>query len=224
MDNPHSTTRIPFQQVKRCLLCLEIRPFSRFSPAKRGKNGRYARCRDCHNANCRASRRGEYKARKKPTVSKVCSKCNVEKPVSEFYYRRERDSVYSRCKECSIDDVKKWRKENPDRVKENKERYLSNPESKERELERSRVWRARKRDTEIGSVPSLLELVDRQGGKCANCKVKGKRVVWHLDHVIPLAKGGTHTADNVEALCSFCNVRKGAKMPDRWATENGRLL
>lgn len=31
-----------------------------------------------------------------------------------------------------------------------------------------------------------------------------------LDHVIPLSKGGTHTADNVQCACRKCNREKGA--------------
>lgn len=30
----------------------------------------------------------------------------------------------------------------------------------------------------------------------------------HLDHIIPLSKGGTHTLDNVQALCRKCNLIK----------------
>lgn len=35
-----------------------------------------------------------------------------------------------------------------------------------------------------------------------------------LDHVIPLAKGGTHTWDNVAAAHALCNYRKGCMTPD----------
>lgn len=32
-----------------------------------------------------------------------------------------------------------------------------------------------------------------------------------LDHIIPLSRGGHHTADNVQAAHLACNHRKGAK-------------
>jgi 5-methylcytosine-specific restriction endonuclease McrA len=32
-----------------------------------------------------------------------------------------------------------------------------------------------------------------------------------LDHVIPLSRGGTHTADNLRVACKSCNGSKGAK-------------
>lgn len=33
-----------------------------------------------------------------------------------------------------------------------------------------------------------------------------------LDHIVPLALGGTHTYDNVQCLCRDCNNRKGARV------------
>ncbi|MFK0282572.1 HNH endonuclease [Streptomyces sp. NPDC090499] len=34
-----------------------------------------------------------------------------------------------------------------------------------------------------------------------------------VDHIIPLAKGGTHHRENLRVLCRSCNSRRGAK-PD----------
>ena len=77
--------------------------------------------------------------------------------------------------------------------------------------------------------PSLEELLNKQGGKCANCKRKGKYVIWHIDHIIPLnpangEKRGADTIDNIQILCKECNQRKHNKPPEQWAYENGRLL
>ena len=32
----------------------------------------------------------------------------------------------------------------------------------------------------------------------------------HMDHVVPIAKGGIHCADNLRPACAKCNTRKGA--------------
>lgn len=34
----------------------------------------------------------------------------------------------------------------------------------------------------------------------------------HFDHVVPLAKGGTHTADNIRPAHALCNLRKSDKV------------
>jgi len=49
------------------------------------------------------------------------------------------------------------------------------------------------------------------GGKCANCstELNGK---FHADHKKPFSKGGQTNILNGQALCSVCNLKKGAKL------------
>lgn len=37
----------------------------------------------------------------------------------------------------------------------------------------------------------------------------------HADHIVPLARGGRNTMDNMQCLCARCNLSKGAKA--EWA-------
>ena len=48
-----------------------------------------------------------------------------------------------------------------------------------------------------------------QSYQCSACKVM-LNPDWHLDHVIPLADGGTNERDNVQALCIACHTDKSA--------------
>lgn len=45
----------------------------------------------------------------------------------------------------------------------------------------------------------------RDGGRCAHC---GSQETLEFDHIIPLAKGGSSTARNIQLLCETCNRRK----------------
>lgn len=47
--------------------------------------------------------------------------------------------------------------------------------------------------------------------RCACCRENLKLTV---DHVIPVAHGGTNTIDNIQPLCLTCNIRKGVKHTD----------
>lgn len=38
----------------------------------------------------------------------------------------------------------------------------------------------------------------------------------HIDHVIPLSRGGHHVAENVRVACAPCNLRKGAMTEDEY--------
>jgi hypothetical protein len=49
----------------------------------------------------------------------------------------------------------------------------------------------------------------RDGGKCVQC---GSGELLHFDHVIPVAMGGGHTAENLQLLCATCNREKAATL------------
>jgi holliday junction DNA helicase RuvB len=57
------------------------------------------------------------------------------------------------------------------------------------------------------SIPSEVrrEVWRRDGGKCVKC---GSRERLEFDHIIPVAKGGSNTARNIELLCETCNRAK----------------
>lgn len=86
----------------------------------------------------------------------------------------------------------------------------------------------------VGSVDQhtgadVKAIWDRQKHKCAtpNCKrpiqASGKHK-YHVDHIVPLSKGGSNGKDNIQILCAFCNVSKNAKSPEQWAKEIGLLF
>lgn len=69
---------------------------------------------------------------------------------------------------------------------------------------------------------TITKLIDRDGPRCYLC---GKETTFEdtrwgkygpdyptIDHVVPLAKGGAHTWENVKVCCGYCNTRKGAKV------------
>ncbi|AWG44894.1 hypothetical protein BEH_24665 (plasmid) [Priestia filamentosa] len=43
--------------------------------------------------------------------------------------------------------------------------------------------------------------------QCMHCETK--KGPFHVDHIIPLAKGGQDEASNLQCLCSDCNWKKG---------------
>jgi 5-methylcytosine-specific restriction endonuclease McrA len=49
---------------------------------------------------------------------------------------------------------------------------------------------------------------------CAYCG--GNKGGIHMDHVIPISRGGRHAIGNVLPACQTCNLSKGAKLLAEW--------
>jgi len=47
---------------------------------------------------------------------------------------------------------------------------------------------------------------------CAGCGKEKYREDFHLDHIVPLSKGGQDIDANLQLLCAFCNVTKGNRL------------
>jgi hypothetical protein len=53
------------------------------------------------------------------------------------------------------------------------------------------------------------EVWRRDEGKCVRCENREK---LEFDHIVPISKGGSNTARNIELLCEACNRKKGARI------------
>lgn len=104
---------------------------------------------------------------------------------SKKYYEKHKSTLKIKFKE--------WKRRNSDKILdyETKRRALKN-QAKVEKVERSKVY-------------------ERDNGVCHICKkVVGK--IWHLDHIIPLSKGGEHSYRNVAVSHAFCNLSKYTKV------------
>lgn len=116
-----------------------------------------------------------------------------------------------------------WKAANPEKVKAGAAAYLAANLDKHRLHEHAR--RARKVASAGNLSKGLAEkLFKLQKGKCAcGCK-RPLGDDYHLDHIMPLALGGTNTDDNIQLLTAKCNVSKGAKHPVEFMQKQGFLL
>lgn len=61
------------------------------------------------------------------------------------------------------------------------------------------------------------DLLTHYNNTCLCCGIKGEETELGkltLDHVIPLAKGGSNSIDNIQPLCLPCNIRKNDQIID----------
>ena len=86
------------------------------------------------------------------------------------------------------------------------------------------AYRARRRGA-AGTLTAaeFATILERQKFRCHWCGISIK-TQSQMDHVMPLVRGGEHSAANVVGSCGLCNRRKRSKDPILWANELGRLL
>ena len=151
-------------------------------------------------------------------TTKTCKGCGEEKPLSEFYQRKS-GRIDTRCKECQKEYYRRYREENREKIAERHRRY------RKRNPEKTRVYslnrRSRKRKAKgAHTSQDIKSLYEGQAGKCWYCACDVGDD-FHVDHFIPLSKGGSNDVGNLRIACPTCNLSKNASHPHDW---DGRLL
>lgn len=57
-----------------------------------------------------------------------------------------------------------------------------------------------------------FDVFKRDGFVCQYCGAHPPKVVLHVDHIDPVANGGTNHIDNLITACDCCNLGKGARL------------
>jgi 5-methylcytosine-specific restriction endonuclease McrA len=107
---------------------------------------------------------------------------------------------------------RKWRRENPERMTLLSKRWRENNPEKQRTIMFNR--NSASRGVRLAVKHGLLEkMMNFQSSKCAYCQVNISDE-FHVDHLIPVSKGGGNSPENLQLLCPSCNLRKSAMMPE----------
>lgn len=116
----------------------------------------------------------------------------------------------------------KWKAANKPRLKA----YESKRCREQAEIFRAKASRRRALKRGNGGTHTAADVRDilrKQKGRCAACQCE-TAAKYHVDHVIPLSKGGDNSRFNLQILCPPCNLRKHDKDPITFMQEMGMLL
>lgn len=172
---------------------------------------------------------------------KRCTKCRRWKPF--VAYSRDRQRYDGLCPSCRACGRKAWRllkARHPEQIRaanrmasaryrqryprrrlesqrRYRRRYATRLRVESRLRARRRYRRARKAQA-IGwyGIHDVARIYATQRAQCFYCwrQLHGR---FHVDHKIPLARGGTNWPDNICCACSSCNLRKHAKTAAEFA-------
>ena len=118
-----------------------------------------------------------------------------------------------------------WGQNNSERKKENVSVWCKDNPEAYKAIWRNRNARVRGADGKC-TLPDIMRIFDQQKGKCAYFRVCKTKLGndYEVDHIVPLARGGTHWPSNIQLTCLHCNRRKRASDPVEYAQRLGMLL
>jgi 5-methylcytosine-specific restriction endonuclease McrA len=132
--------------------------------------------------------------------------------------REYRKQQYAQNREQAIEDARRWREENPERYRATMRRYKRKHYRENREAYRVYVRNRRARLAEVDgshSVEDIETMYHQQNGLCHYCGASIEDG-YHVDHVIPLSRGGSNSPDNLVLACPHCNLSKNDRLPSEW--------
>jgi 5-methylcytosine-specific restriction endonuclease McrA len=157
---------------------------------------------------------------------------NKDKIISRAraYYRDNIEKIkeHNRLKNAANPEpnrkrVKEWALVNKDKVRILRSRWKKNNKDKVNVGTQNR----RSKKKSVGGELSK-NIVDKlktlQKNKCAICKSDLNKTGYHLDHIIPTAKGGKNEDRNTQLTCPTCNTRKKDQDPIQFMQKMGYLL
>ncbi len=130
------------------------------------------------------------------------------------WYHRNKDREQSRSlayRNSNLEESRKksreWNNKNPQQVAAN-----------------ARTRRARERGNGgAHTAEDVLDILKMQRERCAICRLKlGTK--YHVDHIVPLAAGGSNERRNLQIACIPCNKSKSARDPITFMQMRGMLL
>lgn len=218
MDSHQDTLFPEFFKTKTCTKCKVEKPLNEYDKRKDSGDGLRTNCTEC--------RRKEKSQYYQDNRFEILAKEKAQHAENPGPARERAKQWYADNKERAKKRIAEWAKANPERVLAYKKKYTLEKQPAWRKANRDKGLaqqarrRARKASVPTGPKPTLKELLEMQNGKCAYCETKTPSI-WHIDHVIPISRGGPDTADNVVAACASCNTSKGSKDVDVWMSEQG---
>ncbi len=205
-------------RFKRCSKCGCYKPVTRdfFHRRKSSADGFRIECKPCHIADVRRYTKANKAKRRVYLKAYYVANCQALKASANAYREANKEEVARRKKthylahrKEILAKVKKWQKDNP--LKELARRQRHYEQNKEMYSEYSARRRARKAAASgTHTQNDVWRIYDEQSGCCAYCDhpLFG---TFHVDHVTPLCRGGSDSAENIAVACPTCNLKKGKR-------------
>lgn len=222
-NDPHVEKLIWNMTDKKCPGCGQIKEIGEFYKNKSRRDGFHCYCKSC--ANIQHKNYVEANKDRLREYDKAQYWLNHEKHLENkrASSQRNREGIRLRARERYIDDReailakdKEYRMKNKEKRRASARRYYA--ENSEAYKVRARERKMLKRKVSDGTITNtaLVELYKNQEGLCGYCSCDLESTTRHLDHIVPLSRGGLHTLVNVHWTCAECNLSKKDQTEEEW--------
>ncbi len=210
-------------------------------------NGICIDCKRARDSAYNAAHKEEHRARARRSAA---SRPEAVKAYRKKYYWDNADVAKRRTREWQVANPERtrkvkrdWHTRNNDHVNARaRARHALNPElmrASGRKWKRKNVAKVRAADSLRRAREVGAQVGDRRAYavfvawaratpsiRCYWCKkmTQPGRTKRHLDHIVPITKGGADSVGNLCVACPPCNLRKNAKMPEDFAGQSEMML
>lgn len=206
-----------------------------FKPDGRYADGLEGRCRECRREHDEKRRATDYFKRYRAANQarnaerefagelRQCLDCGGLYPATPDYFRRDNskpDGLTGKCRACKAKTDNEWYyghwKEQREKQKVYSRKYGKTPNGilARRAANLRRRMAVRSAEGNI-SADEIWQMHSDQGGMCAYCEIP-LFGTWHVDHMMPISRGGSNDWTNAALTCPDCNLRKGAKSAEEF--------
>lgn len=148
------------------------------------ENRRFKYCDDC-----------KYKVERRKANEQMARWLTDGKRAEYNFNKRDYNRQYARDRAAERAEYKKaWRAENKD--------VHASHQAKRRAIIKT---------SQVEDI-SISEIYELNSGVCWLCSLSVSLNEVHLEHIIPLCRGGTHTKDNVNIAHGKCNSIKSSRL------------
>lgn len=189
-----------------CTKCEQVKPRTPefFPNNRRMSDGMSSWCRDCHRLATRA--RQQANPERNRERARAWGQAHPDRAGRKAAEWRRQNP------ERKADADRQWQVKNRDRKRATDRNWRAN--NLERARLNARLREARRRERKRKAAGSatkdqVLARITYYGWRCWVCRGSFD----HIDHVLPLALGGSGWPANLRPICVTCNLSKGAKHP-----------
>lgn len=227
----HCSRKVVSEKHKTCEACREIG--RKYREAHREERNKASREWRAANKERVSQLNREYFKANKARLNEYKKRQWQQNPELRERVKQYKHEWYMSHREQLSEKHRKYHEKNREKIltylrEYHHSRYYNDPEERQRQYIKNQTRRAQIKSSDgTFTFKELNELFEEQEGFCFYCGALlyssfDKEV--HIEHKIPISRGGSNNIENIALSCAACNLTKGAKTHEEflaWRNKNG---